>query len=676
MRILLVEDDVQLADAIAQGLSEEGFDVAREASYEEGRLRAVLGTFDVIVLDVMLPGGDGFSLCREIRKRGVGTPVMMLTARDHVKDRVHGLDSGADDYLTKPFAFEELVARIRALARRPRTPQPETVVIADLEVDIRAHRVRRAGKEIELDGQRVFIARDSRASPERSARPGDDFRPRLGRQSRSVHERPRGAGAPAASQDRRWVWSQVDPHIPRRRIPARGMTNEIAGVGVRPEALRRLRLRLTAWYVGTFLGILSLIGVGLFAAVTRRFDRGSRRVASRRRAHARGDGADARHCSRRNDPGHSRPAFDRVRYGGLARSRAPPTRGCATSLARRSPAANIRTDHHSADDQIFRAYALPFALRDGTKLVAVAVADEIEVEDKYASVIGAAVAAAVVALILVAAGGWIVTRKSTEPVELAMTHMRRFMADAAHELRTPLSVIRTRAEVALRRPREPEDYAVVLRGIEQESSRVTRIVEDLLMLARADAGERPIERERVFLDDVALDAAEGVRSLAERAGVQLAVEQFDEAAVVGDAVLLRRLMVILLDNAIKFSRPGGEVRVGVRLSRAGAVLTVADTGIGIADEHLSHVFERFYRGDAARTRSAAGASQGVGLGLSIAQWIVHEHGAAVRIDSRLGDGTRVTVAFPPATADGPTPDGMPGRTAPMRSTPPRAPVPE
>ena len=157
MRILLVEDDVQLADAIAQGLSEEGFDVAREASYEEGRLRAVLGTFDVIVLDVMLPGGDGFTLCREIRKRGVGTPVMMLTARDHVKDRVHGLDSGADDYLTKPFAFEELVARIRALARRPRTPQPETVVIADLEVDIRAHRVRRAGKEIELTAKEFSL---------------------------------------------------------------------------------------------------------------------------------------------------------------------------------------------------------------------------------------------------------------------------------------------------------------------------------------------------------------------------------------------------------------------------------------------------------------------------------------------------------------------------------------
>ena len=436
------------------------------------------------------------------------------------------------------------------------------------------------------------------------------------------------------------------------------MTTDIAGGGgVRPEALRRLRLRLTAWYVGTFLGILLLIGIGLFAAVTRRFDAdldASLRAAAHKLAEAAQSRGVAASSATLLIPDRRLIVFDTT--GTVFTGPAQPW---LSDLAR---AAIVRGEHsasHGADDAIFRAYALPFALADGTKLVAVAVADEIEVEDKYAAVIGAAVAAAIVALILVAAGGWIVTRKSTEPVELAMTHMRRFMADAAHELRTPLSVIRTRAEVALRRPREPEDYAVVLRGIEQEASRVTRIVEDLLMLARADAGERPIERERVFLDDVALDAAEGVRALAERTGVQLAVEQFDEAPVIGDAVLLRRLVVILLDNAIKFSRPGGEVRVDVRVNRTGAVLSVVDSGIGIADEHLSHVFERFYRGDAARTRDLSVASEGVGLGLSIAQWIVHEHGATVRIESRLGAGTRVTVAFPPPTADAAAPEGMP-----------------
>src|SRR5947199_708636 len=131
--------------------------VVREATFAAGQLRATLGAFDIIILDVMLPGGSGFELCRILRKRGVGTPVLMLTARDTVDDRVQGLDAGADDYLTKPFAFRELVARLRALARRRPTPLPEVATIADLEVDLRGHRVRRSGLEIELTAKEFAL---------------------------------------------------------------------------------------------------------------------------------------------------------------------------------------------------------------------------------------------------------------------------------------------------------------------------------------------------------------------------------------------------------------------------------------------------------------------------------------------------------------------------------------
>ncbi len=157
MRVLLVEDDAELATVIASGLSEEGLQIVVEHAFAGGRSRAVLGTFDVIILDVMLPGGSGFDLCRAIRSRGVGAPVLMLTARDAVDDRVQGLDAGADDYLTKPFAFRELVARLRALGRRRPTPLPETVVVADLAVDLRAHRVTRAGREIELTAKEYAL---------------------------------------------------------------------------------------------------------------------------------------------------------------------------------------------------------------------------------------------------------------------------------------------------------------------------------------------------------------------------------------------------------------------------------------------------------------------------------------------------------------------------------------
>ena len=157
MRVLLVEDDAELAGVIEHGLTEHAMDIVREATFSAGQSRATLGTFDIIILDVMLPGGSGFDLCRALRKRGVGAPVLMLTARDAVDDRVQGLDAGADDYLSKPFAFRELVARLHALARRRPTPLPEVATVADLEVDLRAHRVRRAGREIELTAKEFAL---------------------------------------------------------------------------------------------------------------------------------------------------------------------------------------------------------------------------------------------------------------------------------------------------------------------------------------------------------------------------------------------------------------------------------------------------------------------------------------------------------------------------------------
>src|SRR5678816_4690066 len=117
MRVLLVEDDPGLSAIIRTGFAEQGIQVVAVSTYADGLMKAVLGSLDVIILDVMLPGGNGFDLCRELRAREVATPILMLTARDTVDDRVAGLEVGADDYLTKPFAFRELLARIRALGR-------------------------------------------------------------------------------------------------------------------------------------------------------------------------------------------------------------------------------------------------------------------------------------------------------------------------------------------------------------------------------------------------------------------------------------------------------------------------------------------------------------------------------------------------------------------------------
>jgi two-component system OmpR family response regulator len=157
VRILVVEDEHKLADLLARGLREEGHaaDVATEG--EQALWMAQAAPFDAIVLDVMLPGIDGFEVCRRLRASDVWAPVLMLTARDAVEDRVAGLDAGADDYLMKPFAFDELLARLRALTRRAPAERPTTVEVADLRLDPAAHRAWRAGVELDLSAKEFAL---------------------------------------------------------------------------------------------------------------------------------------------------------------------------------------------------------------------------------------------------------------------------------------------------------------------------------------------------------------------------------------------------------------------------------------------------------------------------------------------------------------------------------------
>jgi DNA-binding response OmpR family regulator len=150
MRILLVEDDAELTKILTSGFREHHIEVVAAGEFGEGQRRAALGQYGVIILDVMLPGGDGFELCRRIRGKGIETPILMLTARGGLDDRVIGLEAGADDYLAKPFAFRELLARVRALSRRQPAIKEQRKVVADLEVDLRAREVKRGGNPIDL----------------------------------------------------------------------------------------------------------------------------------------------------------------------------------------------------------------------------------------------------------------------------------------------------------------------------------------------------------------------------------------------------------------------------------------------------------------------------------------------------------------------------------------------
>jgi len=421
------------------------------------------------------------------------------------------------------------------------------------------------------------------------------------------------------------------------------------------NSLRRLRRRLTAWYAATFCGILVLLGGGLYVAIRHQLSTqldvslGSATAELMRAARIRELEAGAR--GRVVDAVEELHIPDRTLYL-LDTTGTPITPGmapawiqeAARSARTATPVQWVREGEHEVQ---LRLHAERFQLASGRPLVAVAVANQVELEDQFASLIAAFGAAAAAAVILVAIGGSVLVRTSLQPTEQSMEQMRRFMADAAHELRTPLAVIRGRAEVVLQQPRERAAYLEAIEGIETETRRLGRIVEDLLTLARADAGERVLERRRVFLDDIVSDAVSAAGALAATRGVTLAIDEFEETLVFGDAALLYQLAMILLDNAVKFTPSGGGVRVRVGNAEGRARLVVADSGPGIPPDQLPHIFERFYRGNASRQRSDANSGAGgAGLGLAIARWIVDGHGATVDVASSSGQGTRVTVMFP------------------------------
>jgi len=416
------------------------------------------------------------------------------------------------------------------------------------------------------------------------------------------------------------------------------------------QRLVRLRLRLTIWYVATFGLIILLLGAALFSVISHQLSQQldaslksatfelvrAARIREMEAAGARGRVIDA--VDELNIPDRTLYLLD---LDGTAVKPASAEEWIRQAARQAGKLGETTVQHETSDDITLRLHARRFSLASGKQLIAVAVADRVELEDKYADLITAFAGVAFAALVLVAAGGFLLVRKSTEPIERSILFTRRFMADAAHELRTPITVLRTRAEVALQQPREAANYVSALRGIETESRRLGGIVDSLLVLARADSGERPLDRERLFLDDIAIDAAGAARLVGKQKGVEVSVDEFEEAPVVGDAALIRQLVMILLDNATKFTDSGGVVRIRVSMHEGTPTFIVEDTGIGIKPQDLSRIFQRFFRGDTARSRT-----DGAGLGLSIASWIAREHGADIAVSSEPGKGTRVVVTFP------------------------------
>lgn len=241
-------------------------------------------------------------------------------------------------------------------------------------------------------------------------------------------------------------------------------------------------------------------------------------------------------------------------------------------------------------------------------------------------------------LLLSSIAGYFLSGIALEPLEKAMREQRRFIADASHELKTPVTALRTMLEVSLRKGEfTVEDAKESL----EEVKRLQSLTEELLALSRLESNGNHVEMKAVNLVEPVKEAIDMLRPLAESKNIELSYELRD-ATIRGDVSSLKKLAGILIDNAIKYTGEGGRVAVRVAPEKRGAVLEVSDTGIGISQEDLEHIWDRFYRADSSRSFGEEG---GFGLGLSIARKIIELHRAKVSVESTPGAGTTFKIKF-------------------------------
>jgi heavy metal sensor kinase len=228
-------------------------------------------------------------------------------------------------------------------------------------------------------------------------------------------------------------------------------------------------------------------------------------------------------------------------------------------------------------------------------------------------------------------------------IETSVERTRQFTADASHELRTPIAIIRSCSELALRRARTDAEYRETLRRIQVTSESTTELLENLLQLARADAGADGLDFVPVDLSKCLKQIYEQGSLLGAVKGIRFFRESLENPAwIFGDPIAISRLFLILVDNAVKYTPTGGTVRIACQTADESTRIEIRDSGIGIAEEDLPYIFERFYRADRARSREPGGA----GLGLTIARWIVSKHDGTIQVESNVGSGTMFRIELP------------------------------
>jgi heavy metal sensor kinase len=690
VRILVVEDERKLAHVLMSALQAEHYDVVLAPTGEDGFFRANAETFDLVLLDLMLPGRNGLEILQTLRKRQVQTPVLILTARDGVEDRVQGLDLGADDYLVKPFALPELLARIRALLRRGRGSEILRFKVADLELDLVTRRATRAGELIDLTAREFelleYLLRHQGHVVSREML------------AREVWKEPRRATP---------IDNVIDVQITRlrRKVDAEGyqrLIHTVRGVGlhapsgramIRRWASASIRARLTGWYALVLLAMLIVYATATYLAVRHEFleqldeqlheDFETAEARLTRTPDGRIAWRDEEHHDANHEP-------ERVFEVWSANGQQLHRSGAAVPLPPAALAAVSSSYHYetvNASGERWRTLTAPVTVA-GPVVLRVSRSEE-RVLAQLWEVLVVLVLGLPVIVLLAGVGGYVLALRALQPIdhlaneahritaehlhqrlsvpnqrdeighlaavindtlarlESSFDQLRRFTADASHELRTPLAVVRGIGEAAVAERRTPLEYEEAIGSILEEVDRMSNLVDTLLRLSRGDAGTITLTHEPTNLGDLAREAASSLGILAEERNQALALDINDGPIVSVDRLVLREALTNVLDNAIKYSPPGSTVGIRVERIDDRAVIAVADQGPGVPPEHRERIFDRFFRIDQSRTRNGGGA----GLGLAIAKWAVGMHGGEITVQDGPHGGSEFRIVLPIAPID-------------------------
>jgi DNA-binding response OmpR family regulator/signal transduction histidine kinase len=606
MRILYVEDELELADAVQQNLQREGFAVDCLATLDDAEAALRAADYDVVLLDLALPDGDGLRLVQRLRAARDSTPVIAVTARDGIDDRVRGLNSGADDYLVKPFAQEELVARLRAILRRPGTVLAQRLTVGRLSMDT-------STGETFVDDQALAVPRRERAVLELLLR-------RAGRvvQRGTIENGAYGFNEEPTSK-------VVEAQVSRLR---RRLAQAIEG------ALARQENGLLALRPDPALFAVVAAAPGLRYVVV---DAASGRVVTGSSASLVGAlGAD------QTNPEQPVPASVPAPGGGSEKvttsnveTPAGPIRLLSTGGY--GPSADLLewASHEIGHDLLPFLVPLfvgtliiaPLTVRRGLAPLRALSAQAGQIEPRASS--GRLGAEGVPAEIL----------PLVRAVNLALQRLdegfqlqRRFTANAAHELRTPLALLRARID-GLGAIEGAE-------GLKQAIDRMAHLVDQLLSVARLEArqiaADQPVEMvalARNVLADLAPLAIARGREVELNAATGV-------AWVTGNGAVLGEALRNLVENALVASRPGETVELCVAdAGQLGVTIEVRDRGPGVPEADRKRIFEPFWR-------NAAGRHGGTGLGLAIVAESMALHGGTVTVETRRGGGAVFRLTLP------------------------------